>query len=105
VEEITKRISEGHPNVVDVIQQRKVDCVVNTPEGGGPSAMRDGFQIRRAAVENRIPCFTSLDTARAAVRALLLAGQVMPVNGEAYTVQPLRLYLRGGGSRKDSPGK
>ena len=103
VEEVTKRLSEGHPNVVDVIQQRKVDCVVNTPEGGGPSAMRDGFQIRRAAVENRIPCFTSLDTARAAVRALLLASQSMPSGRQAYTVQPLHLYLRRDGSRKDSP--
>jgi len=104
VEEVTKRISEGHPNVVDVIQQRKVDCVVNTAEGGGPSAMRDGFQIRRAAVENRIPCFTSLDTARAAVRALLLAGRTTPADGQPYTVQPLRLYLRRDGSGKDSPG-
>jgi carbamoyl-phosphate synthase large subunit len=103
VEEVTKRISEGHPNVVDVIQQRKVDCVVNTPEGGGPSAMRDGFQIRRAAVENRVPCFTSLDTARAAVRALLVASQTMPAGRQAYTVQPLRQYLRRDGSRKDLP--
>ena len=103
VEEVTKRLSEGHPNVVDVIQQRKVDCVVNTPEGGGPSAMRDGFQIRRAAVENRIPCFTSLDTARAAVRALLLGSRPLPVGATPYSVQPLRLYLRHDGSRKDSP--
>jgi carbamoyl-phosphate synthase large subunit len=77
--------------------------VVNTAEGGGPSAMRDGFQIRRAAVENRIPCFTSLDTARAAVRALLLASQSTPTGRQAYNVQPLRLYLRHDGSRKDSP--
>ncbi len=101
VEEVTKRISEGHPNVVDVIQDGKVDCVINTPEGGGPSAMRDGFQIRRAAVEKRIPCFTSLDTARAAVRALLLQNRPTPAGARPYEVQPLRLYLRGDGSRKD----
>jgi carbamoyl-phosphate synthase large subunit len=94
VEEVTKRISEGHPNVLDVIHEQKVDCVVNTPEGGGPSAMRDGFQIRRAAVENRIPCFTSLDTARAAVRALLATSQLDLPGSEAYNVQPLRQYLR-----------
>jgi carbamoyl-phosphate synthase large subunit len=34
--------------------------------------LRDGFLIRRAAVERRIPCFTSLDTARAAVESLLM---------------------------------
>jgi carbamoyl-phosphate synthase large subunit len=104
VEEVTKRLSEGHPNVVDVIQQGKVVCVVNTPEGGGPSAMRDGFQIRRAAVENRIPCFTSLDTARAAVRALLLSSRTTPTGAMPYAVQPLRLYLRHDGPGKDSPG-
>jgi carbamoyl-phosphate synthase large subunit len=65
--------------------------------------MRDGFQIRRAAVENRVPCFTSLDTARAAVRALLVASQTMPAGRQAYTVQPLRQYLRRDGSRKDLP--
>ena len=32
--------------------------------------MKDGFQIRRAAVEQRIPCFTSIDTARAALEAV-----------------------------------
>jgi carbamoyl-phosphate synthase large subunit len=96
VEQVTKRISEGHPNVVDVIQEDRVDCVINTPEGGGPAAMRDGFHIRRAATEKRIPCFTSLDTARAAVEALLSHGQT-------YTVQPLRLYLRSPQVRKDVP--
>ena len=74
----------------------RVDCVINTAEGGGPAAMRDGFHIRRAATEKRIPCFTSLDTARAAVEALLSHGQT-------YTVQPLRLYLRSPQVRKDVP--
>ena len=50
--------------------------------------LRDGFYIRRAAVEQRIPCFTSLDTARAATDALLAGVQT-------YTVQPLRAYLDG----------
>ena len=96
VEAVSKLTGTGHPTVVDVIQQGHVDCVLNTPEGGGPSAMRDGFEIRRAAVEKRIPCFTSLDTARAAVRALLQGNQT-------YTVQPLRLYLRHDGVPKDAP--
>jgi carbamoyl-phosphate synthase large subunit len=88
VEQVTKRIEEGHPNVVDVIQEGLVDCVINTAEGGQPTAMRDGFQIRRAAAERRIPCFTSIDTARAATEALLRGAQT-------YVVQPLRLYRDG----------
>ncbi|MDI6856840.1 MAG: carbamoyl-phosphate synthase large subunit [Dehalococcoidia bacterium] len=87
VEQVTKLLDQSHPNVLDVIQDGLVDCVINTPEGGQPTAMRDGFQIRRAAAEKRIPCFTSLDTARAAVEALLRGGQT-------FSVQPLSLYLR-----------
>jgi carbamoyl-phosphate synthase large subunit len=86
VEQVTKRLNEGHPNVLDVIEQGQVDFVVNTPEGGQPTALRDGFHIRRAATERRIPCFTSIDTARAAVDALVAGSQT-------YTVQPLRDYL------------
>ncbi len=90
VEQVTRRIEEGHPNVVDAIEGGLVDCVINTAEGGQPTAMRDGFQIRRAAAERRIPCFTSIDTARAATEALLRGAQT-------YVVQPLRLYRDGRG--------
>ena len=81
---ITKKLSEGHPNVVDVIGSGMVNGVLNTITGGG-SALRDGFYIRRAAAEKRIPCFTWLDTARAAVETL--------VNGSrTYSAQPLSVY-------------
>jgi len=93
VEQVPKRLSEGHPNVVDVVNEGLVACVINTAEGGGPEAMRDGFEIRRAAAEKRIPCFTSLDTAKAAVRALLEGSQT-------YTVQPLHDYLREGRGKR-----
>jgi carbamoyl-phosphate synthase large subunit len=81
---ISKKLSEGHPNVVDIINNGTVNGVVNTITGGRV-ALRDGFQIRRAAVEKRIPCFTSLDTTRAAVEALINEGQT-------YSVQSLPEY-------------
>jgi carbamoyl-phosphate synthase large subunit len=91
VEQAPKRLDEGHPNVVDVIRDGLVDAVINTPEGRITETLRDGFHIRRAAAEKRIPCLTSLDTANAAVQAL--------VNGDPqYTIQPLREYLRGAGA-------
>jgi carbamoyl-phosphate synthase large subunit len=90
VEQVPKRIEEGHPNVVDVIQDGLVDAVINTPEGRVTETLRDGFEIRRAAAEKRIPCLTSLDTASAAISTL--------VNGDPrFTVQPLREYLTVGG--------
>ena len=87
VEQVPKRLSEGHPNVVDVIRDGTVDGVINIPEGRVTGTLRDGFHIRRAAAEQRIPCFTSLDTARAVVDALLAGVQT-------YTIQPLQSYLQ-----------
>jgi carbamoyl-phosphate synthase large subunit len=86
VEQVPKRLDEGHPNVVDVIRDGLVDVVINTPEGEQAATLRDGFQIRRAAAERGIPSFTSIDTAAAAVSAL--AG-----GDRHFTVQPLRDYL------------
>jgi len=84
---ISKKLSEGHPNVIDIINDSTVNSVVNTITGGR-IPLRDGFYIRRAAAEKRIPCFTSLDTARAAVETL--------VNGsQTYSAQPLPDYRRG----------
>ena len=87
VELVTKRLTEGHPNVVDVIRDGTVGAVINTLEGGRPDARRDGFHIRRAATEMRIPCFTSIDTAAAAVSALAAGGD--------YEVAPLLEYRDG----------
>jgi len=80
----TKKLHEGHPNVVDVVLDGSVQAVINTVTGGR-IPLRDGFQIRRTAAERRVPCFTSLDTARAAVRALLIEKQ-------NYNIQPLPQY-------------
>ena len=86
VEMVARRLEEGHPNVEDVIRDGLVQGVINTPGGGEASVMRDGFQIRRAAAEKRIPCFTSLDTARSAVDSVLHGDR-------SFAVQPLREYL------------
>ena len=85
----TKKLGEGHPNVVDVIEDGTVQAVINTASGGR-APLRDGFQIRRAAVERRIPCFTSLDTAAAAVRSVL-------GGAASYSVLSMSEYLVPGG--------
>ena len=100
---ITKKLSEGHPNVVDVISEGLVDAVVNTVSESA-SAVRDGFYIRRAAVERHIPCFTSLDTARAAAESILNgtgslatgSGQAHSASsGQAYNIKRSDEYLSG----------
>lgn len=67
------RLGEGHPNLVDLIRQGAFDLVINTLTRGGRQES-EGFLIRRAAVERGILCFTSLDTARAALQALAARG-------------------------------
>jgi carbamoyl-phosphate synthase large subunit len=84
----TKKIGEGHPNVVDVVNDGSVGAVINTLSGD-TSVLQDGFFIRRAAVERQIPCFTSLDTARAAVESLL-------VERGNYNVRRTEEYRTGG---------
>ena len=58
----------------------------NTVSGAG-STVRDGFEIRRAAAEKRIPCFTFLDTARVAVENLL-SGEIK------YNVETMNSYIK-----------
>jgi carbamoyl-phosphate synthase large subunit len=73
VDLVTKKLNEGHPNVLDAIATGRVGAVVNTVTGDR-RPLRDGFSIRRAATERRIPCFTSLDTLRAALDGLAVPG-------------------------------
>jgi carbamoyl-phosphate synthase large subunit len=59
-----RKISDGVPNILDVIRSGMIDFVINTPTKGNDSK-RDGFRIRRTAIEASIDVFTSLDTVRA----------------------------------------
>lgn len=55
------KLSEGAEDIAQLLQSEKVDLVVNTWTRGGEPC-RDGFRIRRTAVENGVVCLTSLDT-------------------------------------------
>ncbi len=68
VEEVPK-IGEQSPDLLDRLREGDINLVVNTFTQGR-SPVRDGFQIRRTAVEHGIPCVTSLDTARAVMRVM-----------------------------------
>ncbi len=60
------KLSEGSPNILDLIRGGEAHFVINTlTKGKEPE--RDGFRIRREAVENGVVCMTSLDTVRALV--------------------------------------
>ncbi len=66
--DIIKKVSEGAPNIVDLIHQKKVDLIINTPRS--KQTVKDGFQIRRAAVDFCIPYITTIQAALAAADAI-----------------------------------
>lgn len=64
--ETVNRVEEARPNILDAIRNKKVDMVINTPTKGNDSN-RDGFKIRRTAIEFSTEVMTSLDTLKAMV--------------------------------------
>ncbi|KRF32134.1 carbamoyl-phosphate synthase large subunit [Paenibacillus sp. Soil787] len=76
------KLSEGSPNILDLIRSGDAQFVVNTlTKGKEPE--RDGFRIRREAVENGVVCMTSLDTVRALVNmleAINFSSRAMPIH-------------------------
>jgi len=63
-----KKISEGHPNLLDILADGEVALVMNTPRGKG--ARTDEGKIRAAAVQAGVPCLTTIEAAGAAVKAM-----------------------------------
>jgi len=62
------KASEGRPNCVDAIRNRKVDLIINTPLG--ETSFKDGWAIRTAAIQHNVPCITTLSGASAAAAAI-----------------------------------
>ncbi|MBI2324530.1 MAG: ATP-grasp domain-containing protein, partial [Chloroflexi bacterium] len=81
------KLAEGDQTILQVIRSGRCAAVINTPTLG-KTVDRDGFLIRRAAVEARVPCLTSLDTALAVVTALRASALT-------YDVAPLSEYRAG----------
>ena len=68
------KISQESPTVMDLILGHRIDLVIDTPTQGRDKS-RDGFLIRRTAIETGVNCLTSLDTARALLTSLENAGK------------------------------
>ena len=66
------KIGEGRPNVIDVITNREVELIVNTPSGRR-DARADDASIRKAAIKGRIPYLTTPAAALAAARGIRTA--------------------------------
>ena len=84
---IVNKLSEGSPNCADAIREGKVDLVLNTLTYG-KQPEREGFQLRRLAVEMGVPCLTSLDTAREVLHVVASRATA----GDAITVDAVQDY-------------
>ena len=78
--EVINKVRDGSPHIVDVLGAGKIDLVINTPEGSQP--LLDSRPIRLVAGELRVPTYTTLAAAGAAVKAIKIfrADQVLEVS-------------------------
>ena len=66
--EVTNKLKEGRPNVVDLIKNKEISFIINTVESA--RARKDSFYIRHSALQYRVPYTTTISGARAVARAL-----------------------------------
>jgi carbamoyl-phosphate synthase large subunit len=82
--DIIKKVREGSPNVIDMMRRNEVSLVINTPIN--KQARKDGYRIRRAAVDFNIPYITTIQAAIAAARAIeaMKAGEIITKSINEY---------------------
>jgi carbamoyl-phosphate synthase large subunit len=84
---VVNKVAEGRPHIVDMIKNGEVSLIVNTVDSK-PSAMRDSYSIRHAALQGRVTYYTTLAGARAAC-----AGMQHLVELQVYDLQALQQRL------------
>lgn len=82
-----KKVSQGSPNIREAILNKEIDLIINTSEG--KQSAKDGYIIRRLAIELGIPYVTTLAGARAALNA------IEAVQNNAIKVKSLNEYIDG----------
>jgi len=81
------KVKEGRPHIVDMIVNDQIAMVVNTVEEK-PSSIQDSYTIRRAALTDQVPTFTTIAGARAAAMGMAQMRDLV-----AYSLQALHRTL------------
>ncbi len=84
---IVNKVLEGRPHCVDAIEGGEIKLVINT--AAGSQAVADSFDIRRSALLNGVPHYTTIAGARAAV------GAIAALKAGTLEVAPLQSYFHG----------
>jgi carbamoyl-phosphate synthase large subunit len=85
--QMLRKVQEGSPNVIDMIRRGEIRLIINTPVD--KQSRQDHYQIMREAVDHGIPYITTVQAARAAVRAIEV------IKKEKITLEPLHHYIGG----------
>ena len=65
---IVNKVNEGSPHIVDLIEKNRIQLIINTTSGA--KSIADSFSIRRTAIRNKIPYFTTISAAKVAITGL-----------------------------------
>jgi carbamoyl-phosphate synthase large subunit len=82
------KVHEGQPHIVDMMKNDEIALVINTVQEKR-TAVRDSFHIRREALTDQIPTYTTIAGARAAAVGISRMGELVP-----YAMQTLHERLR-----------
>jgi carbamoyl-phosphate synthase large subunit len=83
---VVNKVLEGRPHIVDMLKDGKIALVINTTEGA--QAIADSFSIRRTTLLNKIPYYTTMAGAQAAVFAIAAIKE-----GEGLDVRSIQSYF------------
>ena len=88
--ELVKKLSEGRPNVLDLITNGKIDLIINSPVGN--DSVNDDSYLRKAAVKGKIPYMTTIAAARATAEGILCVQKAGV--GEVNSIQSLHAQIK-----------
>ena len=80
--EIVNKVNEGSPHILDLIEKKKIQLIINTTSG--KKSIADSFSIRRSAIRNKIPYFTTISAAKVAITGLNI------IKETKFSVKPIQ---------------
>ena len=85
-----KKLSEGRPNILDMITNGKIDLIVNSPVG--KDSVNDDSYLRKAAIKSKIPYMTTIAAAKATAKGIRYVKE--HGNGEVKSLQALHSEIK-----------
>ncbi|MBY0408226.1 MAG: hypothetical protein K2Q01_11085, partial [Rickettsiales bacterium] len=86
------KVREGRPHVVDMLKDNGIALVINTTDGA--QSLADSFSIRRTALLNKVPYYTTIAGARAVTWAIASTREGPDGKGVGLDVKSLQAYFK-----------